>query len=115
MDAMSDPDQQSAANALASLQDPTISLLIDNAPIDRELMAGIFQEVSQSLKPFSPPRKVPSSAKAVNTQDDPLNFSQDMQPTTSMVYRTFVDVEAASIASAGPIRPEPGHTDMSPL
>ena len=78
MDTTSDPDQESAANALASLQDPTVSLSTDNAPVDRELMAGIFQEASQSLKPFSPPRKVPSSTEAVNTQDDPLNFSQDM-------------------------------------
>ena len=75
MDTTSDPDQQSAANALASLQDPVVSLMTVNAPVDRELMVGIFQEASQSLKPFSPPRKVPSSAEAVNTQDDPLNFS----------------------------------------
>ena len=67
MDTTSDPDQQSAANALASLQDPAVSLPTDNAPVDRELMAGIFQEANQSLKPFSPPRKIPSSAEAVNT------------------------------------------------
>ena len=60
MDTTSDSDQQSAANALASLQDPAVSLPTDNAPVDRELMAGIFEEASQSLKPFSPPRKVPS-------------------------------------------------------
>ena len=115
MDTTSDPDQHSATNALASLQDPAVSLPIDNAPVDRELMAGIFQEASQSLKPFSPPRKVPSSVDAVNTQDDPLNFSQDMQPTASMVFRTPVDVEAASVASSGPIKPALGRTGMSPL
>ena len=115
MDTSSDPDQQSAANALASLQDHAVLLLTDNAPVDKELMAGIFQEASQSLKPFSPPRKVPSSAEAVNTQDDPLNFSQDMQPASSMVFRTPVDVEAASIASSGPIKPALGRTGISPL
>ena len=92
-----------------------MSLPTDNAPVDRELMAGIFQEANQSLKPFSPPRKVPSSAEAVNTQDDPLNFSQDMQPTASMVFRTPVDVEATFVASSGPIKPAPGRTGMSPV
>ena len=115
MDTTSDPDQQSAANALASLQDPAVSLSTDNALVDRELMAGIFQEATQSLKPFSPPRKVPSSAEAVNTQDDPLNFRQDMQPTASMVFRTLMEVEATSVASSGPIKPAPVRTGMSPI
>ena len=78
-------------------------------------MASIVQEANQSLKPFSPPRKVSSSAEAVNTQDDPLNFSQDMQLIASMVFRTSKDVKAASVASSGSIKPAPSRTGMSPV
>ena len=74
-------------------------------------MVGIFKEASQSLKAFSPPRNISSEPTIEEFLDDPLNFSQDIQPTTFTVVQRAVDVEANAATKPGP---SAEHTDSGP-
>ena len=53
-------------------------------------MVGIFEKASQSLKAFSSPKNISSEPIIEEYLDDPLDFSQDIQPTTFTVVQRAI-------------------------
>ena len=97
VDISMDHEQHSAANTLASLHttDQSTSPALEFSPDERERVVGLFQDASQTLQPFSPPRIV--SVDPDSYLDDPLNFSQDFPPSDFLIVPrpSVVEVHAA--------------------
>ena len=74
-------------------------------------MVGIFEEANQLLKAFSPSRNVSSGPTIEDYLDDPLNFSQDIQPTTFTIVQRPIDVETDATTKDGP---SAKHTNSGP-
>lgn len=106
-----DPDQQSAADILATLHstDRTVSPAPNEAAVTRELIVGIFEEAAKGLKSFSPPRNVHNSRPGPdNYLDDPQNFNDDIQ-LSPIAHPTHAANPTHAIESSVPSAAHSGH------